>query len=277
MLIDWFTVVAQAVNFLILVWLLRRFLYRPVLAAIEAREKKIAAQLEDAAARQAQARKEGENFRSQSDAFDRQREELLRKATDEANAARQRLLDTARKDADMLRSKLAAAVTSEREVLNQQIVARTREEVFAIARKTLADLAGTSLEERMTEVFLDHLRQLCDERRTAPAAAAARTAARTTLAGSAVAPAFVRSVFELSPARRATIEVSVKVCLGEDVTVRFETSADPVTGIELTWDGRKIAWSVADYLTSLSKNVAALLEPEAATVQVLATEAEHAI
>jgi F-type H+-transporting ATPase subunit b len=39
MLIDWFTVGAQAVNFLILVWLLKRFLYRPVLAAVDAREE----------------------------------------------------------------------------------------------------------------------------------------------------------------------------------------------------------------------------------------------
>ena len=35
MLIDWFTVFAQAVNFLILVWLLKRFLYKPILHAID--------------------------------------------------------------------------------------------------------------------------------------------------------------------------------------------------------------------------------------------------
>jgi F-type H+-transporting ATPase subunit b len=276
MLIDWFTVVAQAVNFLILVWLLRRFLYRPILAAIEAREKKIASQLEDAAARQAQAQKQGEDFRHQSEALDKQREELLRTATNDANAERQRLVDTARKDADTLRSKLADAVTNEREVLNQQIVTRTREEVFAIARKTLADLADTSLEERMTEVFLDHLRDLCDERRTAQGAAS-RPAKSAPAARSAAVPAIVRSVYEISPGRRAAVEVSVKAYLGADVTVRFETSPDPVTGIELTWDGRKIAWSVADYLTSLSKNVATLLEPNTTTAQVPATEAEHAI
>jgi F-type H+-transporting ATPase subunit b len=43
MLIDWFTVGAQALNFLILVWLLKRFLYKPILDAIDAREKRIAA------------------------------------------------------------------------------------------------------------------------------------------------------------------------------------------------------------------------------------------
>ena len=45
MLIDWFTVSAQVVNFLILVWLLKRFLYRPILNAIDAREKRIAKEL----------------------------------------------------------------------------------------------------------------------------------------------------------------------------------------------------------------------------------------
>ena len=42
MLIDWFTVIAQMLNFLILVWLLKRFLYQPILDAIDAREKGIA-------------------------------------------------------------------------------------------------------------------------------------------------------------------------------------------------------------------------------------------
>jgi hypothetical protein len=49
MLIDWFTVGAQALNFLILVWLMKRFLYKPILNAVAEREKRIAAELADAA------------------------------------------------------------------------------------------------------------------------------------------------------------------------------------------------------------------------------------
>ena len=58
MLIDWFTVGAQVVNFLVLVWLLKRFLYKPVLQAIDAREKQVASQLAKAAEERAQAAKE---------------------------------------------------------------------------------------------------------------------------------------------------------------------------------------------------------------------------
>src|SRR6204780_4064321 len=149
MLIDWFTVAAQTINFLVLVWLLKRFLYKPILAAIDARETKIAAELKDAAAKKAEAQLERDNFRSKGETLERQRAELLRKATDDANAERQRLLDAARTDSDALRAKLNDAVKNERLEVNREIVTRTQQEVFALARKTLADLADTTLEDRI--------------------------------------------------------------------------------------------------------------------------------
>ena len=97
MLIDWFTVAAQALNFLILVWLMKRFLYQPILHAIDEREKRIAAELADADAKKAEAQKERDEFQHKNEEFDQQRAALLTKATDEAKAERQRLLDEARK------------------------------------------------------------------------------------------------------------------------------------------------------------------------------------
>src|SRR5208282_2974056 len=99
MLIDWFTVGAQALNFLILVWLMRRFLYKPVLHAIDEREKRIAAELADAAAKKAEAAKERDEFQHKQAEFDQQRAALLKQATDEAAVERHRLLDVARQAA----------------------------------------------------------------------------------------------------------------------------------------------------------------------------------
>src|SRR5665647_469211 len=86
MLIDWFTVGAQALNFVVLVWLLKHFLYKPVLDAIDAREKQIAAQLADAEAKKAEAKKERDEFQRKNDDFDQQRAALLAKATGDADA-----------------------------------------------------------------------------------------------------------------------------------------------------------------------------------------------
>ena len=216
MLIDWFTVGAQALNFLILVWLLKRFLYKPILDAIDAREKRIAAELADAAAKEAEAKKERDEFQHKNEEFDQERAALLSKATDEANAERQRLLDEARQAADALSANRQDALRNDAHHLNQAIIRRTQQEVFAIARKALADLATTSLEERLGEVFTRHLREM-DGKAKEGLAMALKTAS---------SPALVRSAFDLPPKERATIQNALNETFSADVHLRFETASD---------------------------------------------------
>jgi len=249
MLIDWFTVVAQVINFLILVWLLKHFLYQPILDAIDAREKRIAAELADADAKKAEAKRERDAFQHKNDEFDQQRATLLSQATVEAKAERQRLLNEARSEADALSTKRQDALKREQQGLKDEITRRTREEVFAIARKTLSDLAGTSLEERMSEVFSRRLRTLNDDAKEDLAEAL----------NTASAPALVRSAFDLPAEQRAAIQQTLNETFSDEIKVRFETVPDVISGIELTANGRKVAWSIADYLASLEKSVGELL------------------
>ncbi|MDB4572305.1 hypothetical protein N9Z92_00195, partial [Akkermansiaceae bacterium] len=100
MLIDWFTVGAQVLNFIILVWLMKRFLYQPILHAIDAREKRIADELADADARKSEASKERDEFGRKNEEFDQQRSALMNEVRSEATGERQRLLDEARREAD---------------------------------------------------------------------------------------------------------------------------------------------------------------------------------
>ena len=250
MLIDWFTVGAQALNFIILVWLLKRFLYKPILHAVDAREKRIAAELADADAKKAEAQKERDDYQHKNEEFDQQRAALLSKATDEAKAERQRLLADARKAADALSTKRQEALRSDAQNLNQAIRRRTQQEVFAIARKALTDLATASLEERMSEAFIRRLRAI-DGKAKEGIAAALKTASE---------PAVVRSAFDLPEAQRAAIQKALNETFLAEVPVRFEIAPDLISGIELTTNGQKIAWSIADYLASLEKGVDELLE-----------------
>jgi F-type H+-transporting ATPase subunit b len=252
MLIDWFTVGAQALNFLILVWLMKHFLYQPILHAIDTREKKIAAELADADAKRAQAQKDRDEFQHKNEAFDQQRAALLAKATAEANTERQRLLDAARKAADALSAKRQESLRRDAQSLNQAIARRTQTEVFAIARKALTDLATTSLEERMGEVFTRRLREM-DPKAKETLGAALKTAPE---------PAVVRSAFALPAEERAKIQNAVNETFSADIHLRFEIAPDHISGIELTANGQKVAWSIADYLTSLEKGVGELLKQQ---------------
>ena len=261
MLIDWFTVGAQALNFIILVWLLKRFLYKPILNAVDAREKRIAAELADADARKTEAQRERDEFQRKSKEFDQQRAALLAKATDEAKAERERLLDDARKAADALSAKRQEALRADAQNLNRGIRRRTQQEVFAIARKALRDLAATNLEERMCEVFTHRIRTI-DGKAKESLGEVLKTAPE---------PALLRSAFDLPAAQRAAIQKALNETFSADVHVRFETAPDLVSGVELSTNGLKIAWSIADYLSSLEKGVGELLreqdkpEPKPAT------------
>jgi F-type H+-transporting ATPase subunit b len=246
--IDWFTVSAQAVNFLVLVWLLKRFLYKPILDAIDAREASIAAELASADATGAEARKERDEFRQKNEAFDDERAGLLATATGEVHAERQRLLDEARAAADAMSAQRRDALNREQQSLNDEITRRTREEVFAVARKTLTDLAGASLEDRMCEVFTHRLRALNGE-------AMVQFAKGLTASG----PALVRSAFELQTGQQDAIRLAINETFAVEADVRFETAPNVICGIELTANGHKVAWSIADYLGSLSQSVGELL------------------
>lgn len=253
MLIDWFTVVAQVINFLILVWLMKRFLYQPILRAIDAREQRIASELAAAAAGKAEAEMAREEFERKNDEFDRQRAQLLNQAVAVANGERQRLLEEARATAEAMGAKRQETLRSDFELLNEAIGRRAQKEVFAIARKALADLAGASLEARMVELFARRLREL-DDRAKGELGEALK-------AGSGAAT--VRSAFDLPAEQRREIEAALEATFGPGIHVRFETVPELISGLELGAKGRKLAWSISDYLASLEKRVDELLDKPA--------------
>ena len=242
MLIDWFTVAAQAANFLILVWLLKRFLYAPILNAIAVREKRIADELATATQKMHEAETEREAYRNKNAELEAQRAGILTQAKTDAEALRQQLMDAARTDADSLRTKQQQQVNDEYQALTKEIARRTQAEVFAIAKKTLQDLAGTRLEDRMVEVFVTRLQALDQEEKQ-----------RLSVMLSSV---LVRSAFELS--QRAAIENAIREFTA--ASIDYEVVPELISGIELIVHGQKIAWSVNDHLRSLENDVNALLK-----------------
>ena len=252
MLIDWFTVAAQVVNFLILVWLMKRFLFKPITRAIDDREKRIATELADAESKKTNAEKERVEFENKNKDFDQQRAALMSKATEEAKAEHDRLFDQARKDADGLRAGQAEALRKDQTRLGGEITRLAAEQVFDIARKTLSDLATVSLEERVGEVFTRRLRALNGKDREALGLALKTTSDA----------ALVRSVFDLPAEQKAAIQNALNETFSAEIRIQFETTPSAICGIELTANGQKLTWSIDGYLKSLDEKVVALLDAQ---------------
>ncbi|PKL45910.1 MAG: F0F1 ATP synthase subunit B [Candidatus Riflebacteria bacterium HGW-Riflebacteria-2] len=267
MAIDWFTIVAQAFNFLVLMWLLKYFLYQPILNAIDEREKLIATKLGDADQKMVEAQKDKDEFKQKLTEIDQNRADLFRQATEEAKVLRQRLVEEARQAAEALSAKRQVALQNEERDLHQAIRRKTQNEVFDIARKVLADLATTDLEERLGEVFARRLREI-DGQTRAGLAEIIKTARE---------PVLIRSAFDLPSEQRATIQNALNVTFSAEVRVRFETSPDLIGGVELIANGQKVAWSIADYLTSLEREVETLLQAKSKPVDKADAESEKSL
>jgi F-type H+-transporting ATPase subunit b len=247
--INWFTVVAQVINFLILVWLLKKFLYKPVLDAIEVREKKVAAQLANAETKMKEAKKERDEFQEKNETFGRQRVAQINKVIEEAKTERQRLLEEARNESNVLRSKLKEELKNEQQNMNSEIRRKVQKEVFAIAGKTLSDIASLSLEQQSVHVFTQRLLALNDEEKKQFNAA---------LVSSANAIS-IKSAFALPEQQKTEIEKAVEQVTGKQMSFKYEINPGLVSGIEISTNGYRLSWNIAAYLASMEKNVTAFL------------------
>lgn len=250
MLIDWFTVFAQLLNFLILMALLKRFLYKPILRALDAREKKIAGHLKEAKKLMEDAERERSEYVYKNELFEQQRGELLKQAQQEAEHERVQLIETARTETTTLRAGWQQALQIEQSRLHHEIMRHTRREVFAITRKTLADLASESLENRISEVFIQRLKTLGNPEKNLLSLAIKASSK----------PVTVRSVFELSAERQRDIKQAVRETLANDAVIEFITDNEHICGIELTTNGHKLSWTISDYLSSLEQSIDKVLE-----------------
>ena len=249
--IDWFTVAAQAINFLLLVWLMKRFLYKPVLKAIDAREKRIEEQLADARAQKMEAREEKEDFQRKNEIFDQERTELIKSAAEVAKSEKTRLLDEARSSAEALQAKWREGLEKDASRLEEDFQNRVRKDVFFIVRKTLSDLAGEELESKIIDLFLSRLQKMDAEER--------KSLARITKAPDTSVQ--LRTAFPLTDEQRNRIDQEVKKLFSLKEEPKFTVEKDLVAGIELAVSGQKISWTIDDYLLSLRESVEDLMKP----------------
>ncbi len=256
MLIDWFTVVAQIINFLILVWFLKHFLYKPILNAIDERERLINAQINEAAERNAEAEEQRALFQQKNKAFDQERDTLMHTVLEEVRTEKQVLMDSVAQEYEALRAKRQESLVEEERGLQQEIVQRTQDEVFAMTRKVLEDLASVSLEVQMTEAFIRQIKGM-DPTETEKLVQSFHSSPK---------PVILRSAFELPPEQQEAIQTIVTDTFGIDTAVHFEVSKALIGGIELVTNGYKVPWSVTDTLTTAGKSAGKIIRDRARPV-----------
>ena len=254
MLIDWFTVLAQIGNFLILMWLLKRFLYKPVLDAIDAREKRIADLLNETEISQQQAEQQQVNLTKKNQMFSDEQSSLLKKAEVKAESIKQKMLEAASQEVSEKRSQWLSSLQKEQYNLDHDIAKRTQQEVFHVARKALKDLSDVSLEKQIIHVFIKQLEQLSPQQ-------------RQQFSGNTQGNLIIRSSMALDEEDKKILQKEITKVFKTQSPMHFVVDEKLLSGIEIVGSGHKLSWNIDDYLSSLEDSIASLVESKMSLVE----------
>lgn len=246
MLIDWFTVAAQIVNFLVLVLLLKHFLYGRILNAMDEREARIASRIHEAEDKHQEAAKELGEYQKRNREMQNKREEALSEARSQAESRKEKLLQEAKEDIHRQKNKWKDSIQNDKDTFLHELKQRTAHQFFSLARHALKDLADVELEKQIVNAFIKRIRRMDKSKWEEIKDKLSLKEADVTIMTS----------LPLSGKQEEHIRHALKDIFQEEMDVRFQTSEAIISGIELRINGYKIAWSLERYLESMETEVA---------------------
>jgi len=248
---DLFTFIAQIVNFLVLVALLRIFLYKKVIQAMDEREAKIAARLQSAEDKEKAAEREAQEYQKRKTELEEQRDQLLDQAREEAEQRRRELIENAKQEVEESREQWHRGLEQQRERFLATLRKRSGEQAHRIARQALQDLAEEDLDRRIGGIFLKRLKNLGERER-------AELKERLSDSGRA----HLASAFDLPDTLRDELKKELSGITGSEVELAHESSPDLIAGIELKVEDKKIGFSLDQYLDDLEQRLNRILDRE---------------
>ncbi|VEP14546.1 ATP synthase subunit b 2 [Hyella patelloides LEGE 07179] len=250
MLIDPFVVIAQIINFLILVALLKRFLYKPITQAMEARSQRIERQLATAAEKEKDAEVEKELYLQKQQELASQKQAWLEQTKQEVEQEKEKLTQQAQAEVNQARSQWYANLEQDRQKFTCELRDRLSQQVAITTRKALSDLANANLETQIIETFIDRLYNL-DELQKNTINTAPVPNPRHIIN--------ICSSFTIPEEKKERVITAIREQIAANAEVQFEIVTDFICGIELRDRGYKISWNLEHYLTELETATAKIL------------------
>ena len=245
----WVTPIAQVVNFLLLVWLLNRFLYGPIVRVMDERQQRVTAGLREAAEREATAKEREAEYEAKRDELDASTADVMHQAREEAEAQAQRIHEEARAEAEEARVRWQESLQREQTDVLGTIRRRLATDAGRIASAALHDLADVDLQRKAIAVLAEKIAELPDKEAAVLAEEARQEAALT-----------VRAAFEPDAKMRAALRTSLEKRLGELPEITWVLDDRIGFGVRLETAGREIGWSTADYVEGVTERLMAALD-----------------
>ena len=222
--LNWTTVVLEIVNFLVLVWILQHFLYRPVLRVVEQRRAAIEATVNEARQREQAAEELRAQFEKRQAEWQQDKQAARDELQREIRHQRSRAMDELRQTLGAERER-ASVIDQRQQREREEVRQRAALQLGArFASKLLRDLSGPQLEARIVELVCSELAVLPDRR---------QSALRRAVSDDTDAIQ-VHSAFTLDDAQRRTLSQALQKFLGREITLSFTQEPELIAGLRLS-------------------------------------------
>jgi len=243
--IDYFTIFAQIINFLVLVLLLRHFLYGRIIKVMDEREKRIESQLQEAAKKKKEADEEADSYRKMKKDFLNEREGMLTAAREETQNIRRDLSKKAADEVNENKAKWNEEIQRQKDAFLNSMRMSASKEIYAIARRALHDLANEELESHIMETFIYKLQKMDDDEKKKMMEFLEKKQDIVIKSGFTIPESTRQRI--LKTLREKTLHDKTSV----DLNISYLLSPDLISGIELSASDLRISWSIGSYLDSL--------------------------
>jgi len=245
MLIDVFTVIAQIVNFLILVYLLKRFLFQRIMNIMDEREDQITGRMKKAETAKEEALKEVEKQEKIRLDLEQKWNDMLAKAKKDARQKRESLVKDAREKIEEEQKNWREAMLKQRTAFLRDLRHMSCEQVCQISRKVLMDLADEKLENQLIESFLSQVTKMEKKEKEDFINFIHQDKGKL----------WVNSSFKLNRDKESDIRKILEKMIDNKVKIDFEVSPSLICGIEARTEGKKISWNIENYLDGLEEQL----------------------
>jgi len=222
--LSWSTFVLEIINFLVLVWILKRFLYKPVLAVIARRRAGIEKSMADAEALHADAEKLQEQYEDRLVVWDQERLQAREALDREIEAERERAMAELQIVLEE-KQKMASMAEARRQADGMRKFEETALNQGArFATRLLEQATGPETEARLVEMVITELTKLPDE----------QIAALRNSYGKTPATVVAVSAFPIPGDQRQRLEQALATLIGSDMSLQFEQNSDLLAGLRIT-------------------------------------------
>lgn len=249
--IDWFTFIAQILNFLLLIYLLKRFLYKPLMDVMEEREKVIRERMEEADQKFARSLAKEQEFKDKLNDLERRAYQLSKEAEQEAERHKKELMHRYREEAEMREKQWIHALEERQEVFLSELYKRTNTALIGLLDQLIQELSGNELDRMIVSKVIESIEGLNSNGKSRALHAALD-------GGEGVIE--VLSTFALNDKEKDITSAALKEALSAGINIRFRVTSKLGYGMEVRSNGWKIGWSTSSYLDLLREKTTGIFE-----------------